>query len=236
MSPPLVLLPGLMCDARVFAEQILELSRDTVVILAPITGESRVEALASGLLSRLPARFALAGIGLGGQVAIQIAARAPDRVERLCLIATSPLPETPAMAAAREPLIVAARSGRLDDVLRDCLKPERLAPGPGRPEVLGQFRTMGADLGVEVFVRQSRALQRRGDQQGSLAKCKVPALVLCGAHDTVLPVKRHEVMAALMPNATLKVLENSGALPPLEEPAAVTAILRDWLGAPLLLR
>jgi pimeloyl-ACP methyl ester carboxylesterase len=95
---------------------------------------------------------------------------------------------------------------------------------------------MGRSLGAETFVAQSRAMQRRPDQQKTLRDCRVPALVLCGAHDSVVPVRRHETMAELIPGAVLKVIEDAGHLPPLEQPEATTEALREWLAAPLVLR
>ncbi len=236
MTEPLVLLPGMMCDARLFAPQIAALSSDTVVICAPITRGDRMEEIASGLLDQLPRRFALAGLSMGGIVAMELLRRAPERVSRIALMDTNPLPETPQIAAAREPQIVAARSGRMLDVMREEMKPKYLAPGPGRTGVLDLVMDMAGALGPDVFVRQSRALQRRRDQQKTLRLCKVPALVLCGAHDTLCPVRRHEFMSELIPGATLRVLDNSGHLPPLEEPEETTAALREWLAQPLVLR
>lgn len=236
MAEPLVLLPGMMCDARLFGPQIAELSADTAVMVAPITQGERVEEIASNLLDQLPRKFALAGLSMGGIVAMELLRRAPDRVTRLALMDTNPLAETPQIAAAREPQIVAARAGRMLDVMRDEMKPNYLAPGPRQTEVLNLVMEMADTLGPEVFVRQSRALQRRPDQQTTLRKCKVPTLVLCGVHDALCPVKRHEFMAELIPYATLKVLDNAGHLPPLEQPEETTKALRDWMSQPYVLR
>lgn len=236
MAEPLVLLPGLMCDARLFGPQIAALSSDTAVMVGPITQGERVEEIASGLLDQLPGRFALAGLSMGGIVAMEILRRAPDRVTRIALMDTNPLAETPQVAAAREPQIVAARTGRMLDVMREEMKPNYLAPGPHQQAVLDLVMDMADALGPEIFVRQSRALQRRRDQQSTLRKCKVPALVLCGAHDALCPVKRHEFMSELIPYATLCVLPNAGHLPTLEQPDETTQALRDWMGLPLVLR
>ena len=236
MPEPLVFLPGMMCDARLFGPQIAELSADLCVTVAPISQGDRIEEIASSLLDLLPHRFALAGLSMGGIVAMEILRRAPDRITRIALMDTNPLAETPQIAAAREPQIVAARTGRMLDVMRDEMKPKYLAPGPQREDVLRLVMDMADALGPDVFVRQSRALQKRRDQQATLRKCKVPALVMCGAHDILCPVKRHEFMAELIPHATLRILDQSGHLPPLEQPAETTQILREWLGLPLVLR
>ena len=236
MAEPLVFLPGMMCDARLFGPQIAELSADMAVMCAPVTQGERIEEIASGLLDQLPKRFALAGLSMGGIVAMEILRRAPDRITRIALMDTNPLAETPAFAALREPQIVRVRSGRLLEVMRDEMKPNYLAPGPQRTDVLNLVMDMAETLGPEVFVRQSRALQRRRDQQVVLRKCRVPALVLCGRHDELCPVKRHSFMAELIPYAELVVLENSGHLPTLEQPAETTQALRNWMRQPLVLQ
>ena len=236
MSEPLVFLPGMMCDARVFAPQVTALSRDYVVTVAPITLGERIEEIASAILPLLPHKFALAGLSMGGIVAMEILRKAPDRVTRLALMDTNALAETPASAAAYEPLIIGAKAGRLDDMMRQMMRPEYLAPGPQRVEVLNSFLDMARDLGPDVFIRQIRALQRRRDQQATLRKCKCPTLVMCGELDGLTPLKRHTFMADLIPYADLKVIPDAGHLPTLEQPERVTAVLRDWLKQPLVLR
>ena len=236
MAEPLVFLPGMMCDARLFGPQIAELSADMAVTVAPVTNGERIEEIASGLLDLLPKRFALAGLSMGGIVAMELLRRAPDRITRIALMDTNPLAETPVVAASREPQIVKVRSGRLLEVMRDEMKPNYLAPGPHRGDVLDLVMDMAETLGPEVFIRQSRALQRRRDQQAVLRKCRVPALILCGEHDQLCPVKRHTFMAELIPYAELVVLPDAGHLPTLEQPAETTAALRTWMAQPLVLR
>ncbi|MHA6262702.1 alpha/beta fold hydrolase [Arenibacterium sp. CAU 1754] len=236
MTLPLVLLPEMMCDARLFSAQINALSRDHTVMVAPVTQESRIEAIARGLLNKLPTRFALFGMGMGGSVAMEILRQVPDRIDRLCLMGTSPLPDTPDMAAAREPLIVRAQAGRLTEMLGEVMKPDYFAPTANRDQTVEQVHQMGYDLGLDVFVRQNRAMQRRSDQQGTLRRAKVPTLVLCGEHDTLTPIKRHEFMAGLMHDAGLYVIPDAGHFPPLEQPDHMTEILRSWLAQPMVLR
>jgi len=233
---PLVFLPGMMCDARLFAPQVTALSREMAVTVAPITMGERVEEMASALLGVLPAKFALAGLSMGGIVAMEILRRAPERVTRVALMDTNPLAETPQSAAGYEPLIVGARAGRFEDMMRMILKPEHLAPGPQRLQVMAQVAEMGRAMGPDVFIRQCRALQRRKDQQATLRRIKMPALVLCGEHDGLTPVKRHTFMAELIPYARLEIVPDAGHLPTLEQPEVVTAILRHWMTQPLVLK
>ncbi|SMR72987.1 Pimeloyl-ACP methyl ester carboxylesterase [Aliiroseovarius halocynthiae] len=236
MKEPLVLIPGMMCDARVFGPQINDLSRDhTVIVAAPTQGDT-VREMASLLLDQLPTRFALAGLSLGGIVAMEMARRAPDRVNRLALISTTPLSDTPAQAGWREPQIVRAIAGRLDEAMADAFSPNCLAPTEQRSEIMDLVYQMARDLGPELFVRQARALQRRSDAQRALQRLKIPTMVMCGAHDTLTPPKRHETMSELIQDAELVILPEAGHLPTLEMPEHVNIGLRAWMGLPLQLR
>ncbi|MEM9968847.1 MAG: alpha/beta fold hydrolase [Pseudomonadota bacterium] len=234
MRDPLVFLPGMMCDARLFGPQIAALSADTAVMCAPISQADRIEEIASDLLRLLPKHFALAGLSMGGIVAMELVRRAPERVTRLALLDTNPLAELPAVSANREPQIIKARAGKMLEVMREEMKPKYLAPGEHRAEVLDLVMDMARALGPEVFIRQSRALQRRQDQQAVLRKYQSPTLILCGEHDQLCPIKRHEFMAQLMPNAHLVVLPNAGHLPTLEQPEETTKALRDWMNIPVV--
>ena len=121
------------------------------------------------------------------------------------------------------------RAGRLRAVMADEMKPNYLAPDEGREAVLETVMAMAIAMGPLVFEQQSRALQTRPDQQATLSKYRGPSLVLCGRHDALCPVRRHELMATLLPNAELRVIEGAGHLPTLETPEAVNAAMRDWL-------
>lgn len=236
MAEPLVLLPDMMCDARLFLHQIAAFSHERAVQISPITVGETIEEIAISVLKAAPDRFALVGLAMGGVVAMEIQRRAPGRVTRLALLDTNAQAETPGVAAAREALIVKAKAGRLEDVMRDELLPEYLAPGPQRSEILDLVMEMALDFGPDVYVRQSRALQRRPDQQKTLRMLKVPALVMCGVYDELTPVRRHEFMAALIPYARLEIIPDAGHLPTLEQPAETNRILREWLAQPLVLR
>lgn len=233
MIEPLVLLPEMMCDARLFEPQITCLSRSRAVTVAPISIGERVEEIASGLLDQLPHRFALGGLGMGGAVALELIRRAPDRVSRLCLMATDAQADTPQVAAAREELVVGAKMGRLEEVMRKIIGSDALAPGPQRIPILNEVVLMALDFGPEVFERQTRALQRRPDQQGELRRIKVPTLVLCGAYDSLIPQRKHAFMAELIPDAELRVVEEAGHLPTLEAPQVVNKALKEWLSTPV---
>jgi len=225
---PLVLLPGMMCDARLWAPQMHALGR-RAVLHAPCTEADSMAGLAADVLAVAPRRFALAGLSMGGILAMEVLRLAPDRVERLALLDTNPRAETPEAQARREPQIARAMAGGLARVMRDEMKPNYLADGPRRGDILDLCMDMALALGPEVFARQSRALRDRPDQQQTLAAFSGPALVLMGAGDRLCPLDRHELMHALMPQSRLAIIDGAGHLPTLEQPEKTTAALVRWL-------
>ncbi|MEX0305047.1 MAG: alpha/beta fold hydrolase [Leisingera sp.] len=229
---PLVLLPGMMCDGRIFDAQIRTFSGSMPVMVLPLAGGDTVEKIAARMLSHLPPRFSLAGLSMGGILAMELVRRAPERISRLCIMGASPLAETPEQAADREPQIIAARTGRLEDVLRESLPMECLAPAPSRLEVHNLFCHMGMELGPELYVAQAKALQRRPDQQATMRRGHVPTLVLGGTHDTVVPPSKHELLGQLIPEAKVEILPEAGHFPVLEDPDGVNRALLHWLATP----
>ena len=229
MTLPLVLVPGMMCDARLFAPQIAALSGSRAIHLAPVSGHDSMEDLAAAVLLHAPPRFALAGLSMGGIVAMEMIARAPARIARLALLDTNPRAEAPEVAARRQPQIDRVRAGGLVEVIRDEMKPNYLADGPKNKSVLRLCMEMALALGPEVFIRQSVALRDRPDHRKTLRSVRVPTLILCGAEDRLCPVERHELMHSLVPMPTLAIIDGAGHLPTLERPEATTAALRRWL-------
>lgn len=236
MTDPILFIPGILSDARIFLPQIVHLgAKHAVQIALPAQGET-VEQMSEAILATAPAKFTLVGHGLGGAVALDILRRDMDRVTRVALIATDPLAEPPATAAAREARIVAAKSGRLSEAITAEFPPESFAPSPWRPDIMALLQDMGLTLGEGVFMRQSRALQRRPDQQKTLRRAMLPALVIAGQLDPIAPVRRQDFTAALFPYGKLVTIADAGHLPMLEQPEAVTAALEEFLNGPLMLR
>lgn len=234
MSDPLVLLPGLLSDARVFAPQIAALSRHLPIMVLPTGKRDAVEEAASEILETLPSKVSLCGMGLGGVIAIEMLRLAPERIGRLALINTSAQADTPNEAAAREPRIVAAKSGRFLEIVKETFGPAYFHPSPRRTDIVVQMTEMGRAIGAETYLRQERLMQKRKDQQAMLRKSKVPALIVCGASDPTVPVRRHEFLAELMPKGHLALIEGAGMIPTLEQPDVVTTALRSWLNLPPL--
>ena len=187
--------------------------------------------MADAVLAMAPPRFALAGLSMGGIVAMEILARAPARVERLALLDTNPLAEAVEVQVRRGPQIERALSGGLATVMRDEMKPNYLAESECMPAILDLCMQMALALGPEVFARQSRALRDRPDRTATLSAYRGPALVLMGEGDRLCPQDRHELMHRLVPQSVLSIIPGAAHLPPLEQPARTTQELSRWLEA-----
>lgn len=226
---PLVFLPGMMCDARLFAPQIDRLSNDRPVKTLPIHARQSVEKLAKDVLAQAPETFALAGLSMGGIVAMEVIRQAPERVAGVALMDTNPEAEHPKVAKRRSPQIARVRAGKLAAVMRDEMKPNYLTDTPQRNSIRDLCMEMALDLGTAAFENQSLALAARPDQQETLRNYKRPTLLLCGEDDALCPIQKHTLMNELMPHATLTIVKNAGHLPTLEQPGATTAALNTWL-------
>ncbi|WP_282027213.1 alpha/beta fold hydrolase [Ruegeria faecimaris] len=228
---PLVMLPGMMCDARLFAPQIAALSSSNPVLYAPIGEHDTVQALAAEVLSYAPPRFVLAGLSMGGIVAMEIIRQQPQRVVSVALMDTNHLAERDDVKARRGPQIASVSSGGLGRVMAEEMKPNYLTDGPNREAILNLCMDMALGLGPDIFINQSKALRDRPDQSDTLRVYTGQALILCGKDDALCPVSRHASMHELLTNSRFEVIEQAGHLPTLEQPELTTAALSRWLEA-----
>ncbi|WP_412554070.1 alpha/beta fold hydrolase [Shimia sp. MIT1388] len=226
---PLVLLPGMMCDARLFGPQINALSGLYPIMTAPLSGQKTIEKLATEVLQTAPPKFALAGLSMGGIVAMEMLRQARDRIVGLALMDTNPLAESEATKDRRALQIAATLAGDMRRVMREEMKPNYLADGPNQGKILDLCMAMATDLGPDIFVRQSKALRDRKDQTETLRSYSGETLILCGREDSLCPVERHRLMQNLIPGSTLQIVENAGHLPTLEQPRITNAALTRWL-------
>ena len=225
----LVMVPGMMCDERIFSPQIAGLSDQIEVTFANISSFPSVEELASDVLKKAPQTFALLGHSMGGIVAMEMYSQEPERIERLVLMDTNPKAELEEMQLRREPQINAVRDGKLLNVMRDEMKPNYLAESENQDAVLGICMDMAMSLGPDVFINQSRALQTRQDQQSTLSSIDIPVLIMCGSEDKLCTLERHELMHNMISNSELKIIYNAGHMPTLEQPNETTEVLKQWL-------
>ena len=229
-SPAIVLIPGLLCDERLWRHQAAGLAHLAKSVHVPdMTGGDSIEELARGVLATVPGRFALAGLSMGGYVALEVMRQAPGRVEALALLDTSARPDTPGQTGARLALIDLARGGRFDEVWR-LLLPKVVHPGRAEdPSLRSAVRGMAHAVGARDFEKQERAIIGRPDSRGDLPGISCPTLVLCGRDDALTPPHLHEELADGIPGARLRQVENCGHLSTLERPEGVTRAMREWL-------
>ncbi|WP_371930862.1 alpha/beta fold hydrolase [Paracoccus spongiarum] len=220
------MLPGMMCDARMWGAIPGALAPCPVHHALPV-GADNMAQIADAVLAAAPPRFALAGLSMGGIVAMEMLARQPHRIERLALLDTNPRAELPEIRARRVPQIGRVRAQGLERVMRDELVPHYLARYSDA--IADLCVDMALELGPDVFEQQSMALRGRADRQTALAEFDGPALVLTGTDDRLCPMDRHDLMHALMPQSRLVAIAGAGHLPPLERPVETLAALRRWL-------
>jgi pimeloyl-ACP methyl ester carboxylesterase len=226
----LVLVPGLLCDALLWREQIEALGAEFKCWVADHTRSETMAGVATDVLRDAPfERFALAGLSMGGYIALEMMRQAAHRVDRLALLDTSARADTPEQLERRRGLIALARRGRFAGVTHAML-PLFVHPNRLKDEKLvSTVMEMARNTGRNVFIRQEQAIMSRIDSVALLPTITCPTLVLCGRQDAVAPLERHQEMADGIPGASLAVIEQCGHLSTLERPAEVSAALRAWL-------
>ncbi len=228
-SLPIVLVPGLNCSARLYAEQIPALWRFGPVTVADHRRDDSIAAIARRILAVTAPRFALAGLSMGGYICFEITRQAPDRVAKLALLDTGARPDTPEQTQARRPRIELAKTGRFAEVA-DIQFPLLVHRSRHGDEALKRLvRLMAEETGPEAFLRQQQAIIGRCDSRPGLAATKCPTLVLVGDGDELTPPALSREIAAGISGARLVVIPDCGHLSTMERPAAVTAAMIEWM-------
>ena len=228
-SLPVVLIPGLLASARLYAAQIPELWRRGPVLIADHTRDTSMQAIAQRLLAAAPPRFALAGLSMGGYIAFEVVRQAPERVARLALLDTSARADTPEATAMRHAQIALAGAGRLGEVVEQQFVRTVHPQHRDDPQLRETNRLMAEDVGPEAFVRQQRAIMERPDSRPTLGAIACRTLVLVGEQDELTPPDRAVEMADGIRGAQLVTVPECAHLSTLEQPRAVNRALLDWL-------
>lgn len=234
MPPTLMLLPGLMCDAAVWAPQCAALQAQAQCVVPAYGLRDSLTAMALQMLVEAPTeRFSLAGHSMGGRVALEMLRLAPQRVERLALLdtGTQPLPageDGERERAGRMALLAQARTQGMramaDKWARGMVHPDQLDT-----PLFESILDMLARSSPAQFAAQINALLKRPDAGALLPTITCPTLVLCGREDNWSPPAQHERMRDAIPNAELCVIERCGHMSTIEQPQAVNEALAAWL-------
>ncbi len=226
---PVVLIPGLTCSARLYADQIPALWRFGPVTVADHTRDDSMAGIARRSLSAAPSRFALAGLSMGGYIAFEMMRQAPERVAKLALLDTGARAEAPEQAERRKVVIALAKSGRYAEV-PEIAFPLYVHRHRHNDAALKEIvRKMAAETGVNAYLRQQQAIISRPDSRPGLADIECPTLVVVGDGDEATPPELAREIAGAIGGARLNVIADCGHLSTLERPEKVTAALVDWM-------
>lgn len=224
---PVIMIPGLGSDAAVWQPTIEELGPDVQCWVGDTLSDDSLRAIAARILSNAPARFALAGVSMGGMVALEIMREAPDRVSRLLLCDTNARADT-AEQIARRRITNAAMLGT-DDL--------GALAGPGiaymvHPDadqgVRDALVKMALRVGATAYVRQNEAVIARHDLRSVLTTISVPTMVVVGANDPITPLVMSQEITDAIHGSTLRIIPDCGHLPPIEKPRALAELIREW--------
>jgi pimeloyl-ACP methyl ester carboxylesterase len=221
-----LLLPGMMCDARMWADQIEAI--ESPVSIPDLSVHDNFADMAASVLGNAPDRFAVAGLSMGGILAFELWRQAPDRITHMALLDTNPFSDSPDRQSLRLQQIEQVLAGGLRELAVDSLKPLYLAESNRDDEaLLNVMLDMAMELGPDTFRRQSLALRNRQDSVETLPLIDCPVTVICGSEDTLCPLSHHEYMANRIPNAELIVIDDCGHLSSMEQADIVsTELLR----------
>lgn len=225
---PLLLLPGTACDERLFALLLAELGVE-VAIVPPLSGARTTADMAALILESAPERFALLGFSLGGIVALEMAAQAPERIARLALVNTTPRPDPKENAAARRATVAKAEQEGMAPYVLDAWA-DLVSPASAEDATLKALLVdMAERAGAQLLASQSEIAIHRADSRPRLGQIAVPTLVLAGEDERVCPIAAHREIADAIPDARFFTIPQAGHFAPLENPAEVARHVRDWL-------
>ena len=228
MAPTPVLLPGNMCDARLWSAQLR--AAVSGAFDADLTQDDSIAAMAKRALAATDGQLLAVGFSMGAIVAVEMAVQAPDRIVGLILSGYNATADLPERAAHRPVQQAEVRAGGLERVLVEELKPNYLAAQNRKDNpLLRLLRDMGMGLGADVFVRQSEALRLREDRRDAIAALDMPVLYLCGREDTLCPPAWHQIWADMTPKAQFSEISGAGHMLPLEAPRAFAAAIEHWM-------
>jgi pimeloyl-ACP methyl ester carboxylesterase len=226
--PTLLLIPGLGSDSAIWRRTIVALGDAAICQVGDTLRDQTLPKMAARILAQAPKTFAVAGVSMGGMVAMEIMKLAPERVSRLALVDTNARPDTLAQKAYRTASNFVVSSGADFQRLAERSLPSLIHPDAAQ-DVRDEMVAMSVRVGAEAYVRQNRAVMARKDLRPVLTGISIPTAVIIGEEDRLTPMAMSQEINGLIPGSTLHVISDCGHLPPIEKPEALAAILRTWI-------
>jgi pimeloyl-ACP methyl ester carboxylesterase len=228
-KPTLMILPGLLEDADAFTVQIEALREKVNVVVADLTRAETIADLAKHALKQAPAgKFSLAGHSMGGYVALEVMRQAPERVERLAFLNTHARPDSLEATQNRRRLMELAEKdfpAVVQTLMQKLVTEEHLKD----LDITGTITEMALGIGKEAFVRQEKAIIGRIDSRPHLPRIKCRTLVIAARQDQLMAVPLLEELSRSISRSTLAIVEDSGHMASIEQPAEVAQLLAGWL-------
>ena len=219
----LVMIPGLGSDAAVWRRTIAALNSDVNCLVGDTLSDRSLRGMAQRILDQAPETFALAGVSMGGMVALEMMKIAPARMTRLALVDTNARADAMARKAYRYLANLVAITGDFERLTERSINS---LVHPSTPsDIRAELAEMGARVGVKTYIRQNGAVAARKDLRPVLQRIAVLTAVIVGSEDRLTPVELSQEIHTLTPGSTLHVIPGCGHLPPIEKPAALAAIL-----------
>jgi pimeloyl-ACP methyl ester carboxylesterase len=225
----LALIPGLLCDHRLWRNQIATLARYAEVVVADITRHQTISEMADAILQTSPPRFSIAGFSLGSQVALEIVRRSADRIERLALLSATRGGLLHAAESAIRNAVSIIESGGFDQYL-EAAYPTYVGDSHIHDAALKLcFMNMAHTVGPVAGLRQMRALLAITSPFVNLDQIECPTIIIGGREDRRTTPGAHEPLAKEIPGSTLVIIDNAAHFTPLEQPETVSDVMRRWM-------
>ena len=219
----LVLIPGLGSDAAVWERTIHALRGQVTCYISEIRDDDSLREMALHILQSVPQLFTLAGVSMGGMIALEMVRIAPERVTSLALLDTNARADTAGQKLYRQLSNLLVK--RFDFKRLSEFSIRSLVHTEAGPDVKAELVAMALRLGPETYIRQNRALMARTDLRPSLRQIAVPTAVVVGMEDRMTPVKLSQEIHEMIAGSTLHLIDGCGHLPPIEKPEMVAQIL-----------
>lgn len=226
--PTVVFIPGLLNDEKLWQHQVDALSQQAQVIIADLSQDDSLTAMAQRILQQAPEKFALVGLSMGGYVAFELLRQAPERVLKLALFDTSARPDSVSSAKHRQASIDSLKMGKFMGITNKLL-PQIIHPSRVHDPIAAEIKAMAQRLGGYAFVNQQKAILGRIDSRPFLSDIQIPTLVAVGENDLVTPVQLAQEIHEGIQDSHLHIFKHCGHLPPLECPEETTTLLQNWL-------